>query len=116
MKIQTHLFSGHVSNNSLKWILAFMFFQFLQLALYAQETPTRGLDDRINDAAMPIAQAWEDLVFTPIPIWGNDVPIVLILLLFGATFFTIYFGFVNVRRFPTAIQVVRGKYDDLENR
>ncbi len=115
MKAETHLFSGHVSNNSLKWILTFMLFQFLQLALYAQESNPQGLDDRINDAAMPIAQAWEDLVFTSLPIWGNNVPIVLILLLFGATFFTIYFGFVNIRCFPTAIQVVRGKYDDLEN-
>ena len=43
------------------------------------------------------------------------MPIVLILLLAGALFFTIYFGFINVRRFPMAIQVVRGKYDDLES-
>ncbi len=80
----------------------------------AQDIGNSGFDDRINDAFMPFAQAWEDLVFTCISILGNEVPIVLILLLFGATFFTLYFGFINIRHFPTAIQVVRGKFDDIE--
>lgn len=39
---------------------------------------------------------------------------VLIVLIGGAIFFTIYFGFVNVRRFATSIHIVRGKYDNLE--
>jgi len=33
----------------------------------------------------------------------------------SALFFTIYFGFINVRRFPLAINVVRGKYDDMDH-
>ena len=115
MKSTTHLFSGQISNNTIKWLMAFLLFQLLQSTLYAQETNPSGLDDRINEAFMPFAEGWEDLVFTSISILGNEVPIVLILLLFGASFFTIYFGFVNIRRFPTAIQVVRGKYDNLEN-
>ena len=36
------------------------------------------------------------------------------MLIFGAAFFTLVFGFINIRRFPLAIQVVRGKYDDLD--
>jgi AGCS family alanine or glycine:cation symporter len=43
------------------------------------------------------------------------VPFVLLLLIFGAAFFTVAFGFVNIRRFWLAINVVRGKYDDLEH-
>ena len=75
---------------------------------------SKGLDERINDAFMPFAIWWENLIFTEITIAGFGIPIVLILLLSGALFFTLYFGFVNVRHFPTAIQVVRGKYDELE--
>src|SRR5690606_471213 len=37
-----------------------------------------------------------------------------ILLIGGALFFTLYFRFANIRRFPFAIQVVRGKYDFVE--
>lgn len=63
---------------------------------------------------MPIATWWEDLIFTEIPIAGIGIPIVLIFLLSGALFFTVYFGFINLRHFSTAIQVVRGTYDELE--
>ncbi|MDH3492666.1 MAG: alanine:cation symporter family protein [Acidobacteriota bacterium] len=71
---------------------------------------TKGLDQQINDAFAPVANAWEALIFTPV----FGVPFVLILLVFGAFFFTIAFGFANIRLFPLAINVVRGKYDDVE--
>lgn len=79
---------------------------------YAQDG--RGLDERINDGAMPIAEWWEGVVFTSVNFGSFSLPLVLILLVSGATFFTLYFSFVNIRRFHTAIQVVSGKYDDVE--
>lgn len=75
---------------------------------------SKGLDQQVNDAFMPLATWWEDLIFSELIIAGMGIPVVLILLLSGALFFTIYFGFINVRHFTTAIQVVRGTYDDLE--
>jgi len=67
-----------------------------------------GLDERLNTAFMPVAVWWENLIFTSVSLGVLDIPIVLILLLFGASFFTVYFGFINIRKFPLAIQVVRG--------
>ena len=83
----------------------------LPLAMQAQE---KGLDDLINEKFDPIATAWEHLVLYPVTIAGLDIPIVLILLVIGAGFFTIYFQFPNILKFPLAINVVRGKYDSLE--
>jgi len=40
------------------------------------------------------------------------LPIVIVVLLAGAVIFTLYFGFVNIRKFPLAINVVRGVYSD----
>lgn len=40
------------------------------------------------------------------------VPFVLVWLVIGAVFFTIYNGFVNIWGFRHALDVVRGKYDD----
>lgn len=40
-----------------------------------------------------------------------QIPVVLIVLVVGALFFTIYYKFVNVRRFKLAIDIVRGKYN-----
>ena len=93
----------------------FLFFLLSALSipsLFAQE---KGLDQRIDDWFMPIASAWEELVLTTIPLGIYKIPFVVVLLVIGATFFTIYFGFINVRRFPTAINIVRGKYDSIED-
>jgi AGCS family alanine or glycine:cation symporter len=72
----------------------------------------RGLDERINDAFQPISDFFSNLIFFQI---ADGVPFVLILLVASALFFTIYFGFVNIRRFGTAINVVRGRYDDIDH-
>jgi len=57
-------------------------------------------------------------VFYPFPGTGyiieGGIPTVIILLVFGALFFTIYFKFANIFKFGTAIKVVRGKYDEIE--
>ncbi len=81
---------------------------------FAQEVAEKGLDERVNDAFMPVASAWEGFVLTSIPIAGFNVPIVVILLVIGATFFTIYFKVPSITKFPMAINTVRGKYDDIE--
>lgn len=75
---------------------------------------TVGFDEKINDAFMPFALWFEQLIFTECNILGYSIPIILIILIGGALFFTIYFSFINIRRFPMAIQVVRGKYDHLD--
>jgi len=36
-------------------------------------------------------------------------------LVLSALFFTIYFGFINITKFTTAVNIVRGKYDDLDH-
>jgi len=87
-------------------------FTILPLLTSAQE---KGLDEKVNDAFMPFAIWWEGFVLTAIPIAGYNLPIVLILLIFGATFFTIYFKFPNITKFPLAINTVRGKYDELDH-
>ncbi|MCA0132834.1 alanine/glycine:cation symporter family protein [Winogradskyella alexanderae] len=85
----------------------------LPLLNFAQEA-TKGIDEKVNDAFMPFAVWWEGLILTSVPIAGLSVPLVVILLVAGATFFTVYFKFPSITRFPTAISTVRGKYVDIE--
>ncbi|MDB4227588.1 alanine:cation symporter family protein, partial [Flavobacteriaceae bacterium] len=91
-------------------ILLSFFITFSNTSLFSQE---RGLDERINDAFTPVANWWEGLVLHNFP--GTEIPTIILLLVGGALFFTIYFGFVNVRRFPMAINTVRGKYDEIDD-
>ena len=87
----------------------------LPLWMFAQSSQNRSLDERIDDAFMPIANWFENLIFTSIPFTSEfRIPIVLILLIGGAFFFTVAFSFPNIRRFWLAINVVRGKYKDID--
>ncbi|MFY7670136.1 alanine/glycine:cation symporter family protein [Tenacibaculum sp. MEBiC06402] len=74
---------------------------------FAQE---KGLDQQIDEAFKPVSDFFSSVIF--FPVFGT--PFVLILLVASAAFFTIYFGFPNIRYFMTAINVVRGKYEDIE--
>ncbi len=91
-------------------VFVFPIVAFAQENAEAAANQEKGLDQQINDAFAPIADAWDALIFAPV----FGVPFVLILLVFGAAFFTLAFGFVNIRKFPLALNVVRGKYDDIE--
>ncbi|MDB2702937.1 alanine:cation symporter family protein [Flavobacteriaceae bacterium] len=82
-------------------------FVLFSAPLLAQE---KGLDQQIDEAFKPFSDLVSSIIFFEI----IGTPFVLILLVGSALFFTIYFGFVNIRRFPTAINVVRGKYDELD--
>jgi len=85
-------------------------------SLFAQDSPeSKGLDQRINEWFQPITDWWSNVVFYPVTFTEDiQIPIVVLLLVLGALFFTLYFVFVNVRHFPTAVRTVRGKYDFLD--
>lgn len=74
-----------------------------------------GLDKKIDNFFRPIADFTGKYVFYPIQLGDYSVPIVLIVLILGALFFTIYFRFANFTLFRTAIKVVKGDYDDIDH-
>lgn len=96
----------------MKYRLLTLFTFFFPFLTYAQEaTEEVGLDEKIDQAFAPVSGFFNTVIFFEI----MGTPFVLILLVGSALFFTLYFGFPNVRHFWTAINVVRGKYDDVES-
>ena len=91
-------------------IISSLIFLLVSSFSFAQDA---GIDDRINEAFTPIANWWGAFVLHNFP--GTSIPTIIILLVGGALFFTIYFGFINIRRFPLSINVVRGKFDYVDN-
>ena len=75
-----------------------------------------NFDENVNSIFKPIADFIGRIIFVSFDFEvGNEaigVPIVLVLLVLAALYFTIDFNFINIRGFRTAIQIVRGKYDD----
>ncbi|MCF6222878.1 MAG: alanine:cation symporter family protein [Flavobacteriaceae bacterium] len=80
---------------------------------FAQE---KGLDQQIDEVFGKATGWFVDLIFYQIP-FSDDIKVfwVLFPLIIGATYFTIYFKFINFRGFFTSINIVRGKYDDIDH-
>ncbi len=95
----------------------FLSFLFLATPLitFAQEAQEMGFDERIETWFKPISDAVTSIVFYPINIVGKDVPIVIIILLLGALYFTLYNRFANFRLIGVAIRATRGKYDEIDH-
>ncbi len=75
-----------------------------------------GIDETINAATTPIAEVIKQIVFFKIPVFGAELPVVVLWLVAGATFFTFYMNFINVRGLKHAIQLIRGDYSDPQSR
>lgn len=71
-----------------------------------------GIDAAIDAAVRPISDAIREVVFYSVSVMGTDVPLIVAWLVAGAAFFTVYFGFINLRGFGHAIDIVSGKYRD----
>lgn len=63
----------------------------------------------------PLTTAVSQVIFFSVPIFGANLPLVVLWLIAGAVFFTLYFGFVNVRGLKHAVQLVRGDYSNPEH-
>lgn len=75
-----------------------------------------GMDEKINQLFAQYTTWFVDLIFYQIPFTESiRIPWVLVVLFLGAVSFTFYFKGINLTRFLTAIRIVRGKYDHLEN-
>ena len=96
--------SAMIHPSLFKWLVIIA--GFLPWSLIAQSEPTITLDDRINGIMEPITNVIMKVIFVEVSIgWGQAVPFVLIWLLAGAVFFTVYNKFVNVRAFGHALAV-----------
>ena len=56
-----------------------------------------------------------EIVFTSITINGAELPLIVMWLIVAAAFFTVFLGFLNLRGFKHALDLVRGQYSEPED-
>lgn len=71
-----------------------------------------SIEKNIDQAIVPIVEFLSSIIFwKPFEFLGFNMAIVVLWLMSGAIFFTIYFRFINFRLFKHAIDITRGIYD-----
>lgn len=98
-----------------KYLLS-IFALILPLLSLAQEAQEMGVDEKIDQAFGDATGWFVNFIFYQIP-FTDEISVywVLFPLIIGATYFTIYFNFINFKGFFTSINIVRGKYDDIDH-
>jgi len=93
-------------------LLLSLLFMVTPFLTFAQE---KGLDQKIDEAFGGATGWFVDFIFYKID-FGSDIEIywVLFPLILGATYFTFYFNFINIKGFFTSVNIVRGKYDHVD--
>ncbi|MDE0952805.1 MAG: hypothetical protein OSA45_16205, partial [Halioglobus sp.] len=69
-----------------------------------------GIDAGINAAMAPITDAVAGFIFYEVRVFGSQLPLIILWLISAAVFFTFYFGFINLRGFKHAFELLRGDY------
>ncbi|WP_276653214.1 alanine/glycine:cation symporter family protein [Thalassospira lucentensis] len=74
-----------------------------------------SLDEKINQTIAPISNVIAGTIFYSVPVAGTAFPLIVGWLVIAATIFTLYFGFVQFRKFGHAISLVKGDYSHPED-
>ncbi|MGB5325791.1 MAG: amino acid carrier protein, partial [Pseudomonadales bacterium] len=74
-----------------------------------------GFDDRVNALIEPLANTLSNFVFYKVPVFGADLPWIVLWLVFAAVFFTFYFNFLSFTGFRHAFHLLRGDYSKLSH-
>lgn len=77
--------------------------------VWAQDN-AEGFQELVNSFFEAINGVMAPILFFEVPPMG--LPLILCVMVFGGLFFTFRYGFINVRLFKHAFDVLRGRYDD----
>jgi AGCS family alanine or glycine:cation symporter len=87
------------------------------LALMASSTPAwgqepaeTGIDAFVNEAVAPVSDAIVGVIFYTVPVFGADMPLIVLWLVVAAAIATVYFNFISFRAFKHALELIRGDY------
>jgi AGCS family alanine or glycine:cation symporter len=98
----------------MKYIISLFTFLFTTVLAFGQnEEAPKTFSEHINSIFEPIVAVLATVIFwKPFAAFGFDMPIVVIWLVLGALFFTIYMKFINFRGMKHAFQLVKGDFDN----
>jgi AGCS family alanine or glycine:cation symporter len=95
-------------------ILFALLFILTSQVTFSQE---QSFADKIDAGFKPVVDFLDLVIFyKPFESLGFGMPIVVLWLIIGAVFFTFRMGFINIRGFKHAIDLVRGRYDNPDDK
>ena len=64
-----------------------------------EQTESSPLDERIDAFMQPLANASSEFIFYSVNLFGSEIPLIVLWLMVGGLFFTIYLCFIKLGAF-----------------
>jgi AGCS family alanine or glycine:cation symporter len=80
------------------------------LLFISMPASAQGIDAAINSVMRPVADVVAGFIFFEVSLFGSQLPLIVLWLVGASLFFTLYFGFLNLRGFKHAFELLRGDY------
>lgn len=97
---------------STKWIPASMAGAAILSFAPVAQAQQGGMDQVINETVAPVSNVIAGAIFYSVSFGDVEFPLIVGWLVLAASIFTLYFGFVQFRKFGHAISLVKGDYSD----
>ncbi len=78
-------------------------------------TAPMGVDETVSEYFGPVSDFIVSVVFYSVTVFGAEVSLIVVWLITAAVFFTVWFGFPQVRGLKHSINLVRGRYSKPED-
>ena len=88
---------------------------FFIILLISIPLSANGIDASINAYIQPLSDILSSFIFYEFIIFNTPMPLIVLWLIGGAIFFTLYFNFLNLRGFKHAYKLLRGDFTKSEN-
>ncbi len=82
------------------------------IAAAAEPAGSLPIGQLIDQQFQWIADGFSGIVMVSVPVGDVDLPLIVVWLIAGASFFTVYLGGINLRGFRHALRIVRGLEDE----
>ncbi|TCK16404.1 alanine/glycine:cation symporter family protein [Marinobacterium mangrovicola] len=82
------------------------------ITLFAPPAWANGAINDLHQQAQSLIYGFMGLVFTSVPLGGTQVPIIILWLIAGALFCTVYFKFLQFRSLRLSYRLIKGEFND----
>jgi AGCS family alanine or glycine:cation symporter len=108
LKINFHKILLNNKNQWLIWIVLLLIPSIPAIVLAAEAKDSGGFISVVDTVFSKLVEILGAFLFFELA----GFPLIVLWLIFGSIFFTVKMGFINIRGFKHAIDIVMGKYDD----
>ena len=84
----------------------------VMMMLSLQSAQAMSIDAFIDENIAPVLDAIAKIIFCPVTLFGNKIPMIILWILFAGIFFTIYFKGIAIWGFKHAVDNITGKAEN----